>query len=220
MSTKQKHHSREKHIGPRVDLKKQRVHLDSKVYEWDEDEDDEIEWHRISRNWVRRDGKKVPFVREKDRHEVDVDDYDGREIDWKDVKYRVKDGSLTRYLGRQVERAKRKKKRRKQEAAKTEKEQPRASESASSESERPKQDSGEGEIKRNKHGVRLFSNDEKHFFNIGVYKSRREPGSSTVCLYVAGRPYIYTLGKKKMESLFKEITRTFSGKDLRRLVEH
>jgi hypothetical protein len=221
MSTKHKYHDGEKHAKPRVNLEKQRVYFDSEVYEWDEDDLGENEWHRISSSWVRRDGKKVRFIEEKDRPAIDVDDEYGREIDWKDVKYRVKDRSLVRYLDHQVERAKRKKKRRKREAASRKKEELREEvlRREKSELEHPKQDPANSEIKRDKHGVRLYSNDGRHFFTIGVYRSRKEPGSSTVCLFVAGRPYIYTLGNRKMDALFKEVTRTFSRKDLSRLVE-
>lgn len=234
MKSGQRHngHRRDK---SRVDLRNQTIRLSSETYEWDDRGYlRSTKWYRFSRHWVLRDGERIPLVAQKERDEID--DY-GNGIDWEDIKYRVKDHHLTRKLDRLLKRAENKKARHALEAKKAEKKRmkqvqkdvlaleklrnPSPDPEAEVEHEDPKQKSGSnnrGEIQWNKHGVRLYSNDEKHFFNLGVYKSRKEVDSSTICLFVAGRAYTYTLNKRKMEALFREVTRTISQKDLRRLV--
>jgi hypothetical protein len=220
-----KHKHEHHHRKPHVDLKKHRVYLDSKIYQW---EDRKGDWvggagghFLIERDWVRYRRK---------------DDATGRVLN--DSK--SKDRHLIRKLDSAVEREEDRKHRQKTqqpvrledveafEAAsdklgailgdKPESESASAEESASAaEKHAP---TAEQAVKRDKHGVRLYSNDDKHFFNIGVYKSRKESNSSTVCLFVAGRPFTYTLNKSKMEEFIREVIRTSSAKDLGRLIEH
>lgn len=71
----------------------------------------------------------------------------------------------------------------------------------------PGEKSRKSEIERTKFGVRLYSNDEKHFFGIGVWKSKNYPGHTTVCLYTAGRRLIYTLDKTNMKAFREEVSR-------------
>jgi hypothetical protein len=237
MTTKHKHHDKQ---HERVDMDKHNVHFDSKTYRW-EDYEGSLStmparyWSRVSTKHCKKDLEEVPFVPEEKRNR--------KKHDWEDAlrpldDRKRSDHQLIRKLEHLVEHAelnaeKKEKERQAQllkaalavEDARHGQPEESASESASAPDDdkkpRQKQSGREAdEINRDKHGVRLFSNDGKHFFNIGVYKSRKEPGSSTVCLFVAGRPYVYTLDKSKMEALYKEVTRTFSRKDLRRLIEH
>jgi len=63
------------------------------------------------------------------------------------------------------------------------------------------------EIKRTKYGVKLFSNDEKHFFEIGVWKSTKYPEHTSIRLFVVGKPTIYTINPRYMKALRQEISR-------------
>jgi len=239
MKNKNLHHGERKHIHkhqghcePRVDLEQKRIYFGSEIYKWKSDDDGwwENEWYRYSRHWVLRDGEKIPFVKEKNRSEIDPED--GRDILWKNIRRPIKHPGLIGVLNDLVEHEEKRQRRREEIAERRkeellrnpviEEESTRYEESESLRENARQEFSSDCEdvIKRDKHGIRLYSNDGKHFFNIGVYKSRRESGSSTVCLFVAGRPYVYTLGKSKMEALFGEITRTFSVGNLRRLVEN
>jgi hypothetical protein len=63
------------------------------------------------------------------------------------------------------------------------------------------------EVKRTKWGSRIYSNDGKHYFNVGVWKSKGYPGCTTIRLSVAGKNYMYTLDEKRMRALRAEISR-------------
>jgi hypothetical protein len=63
------------------------------------------------------------------------------------------------------------------------------------------------EVKRTKWGSRIYSNDGKHYFNAGVWKSKGYPGCTTIRLSVAGKNYMYTLDEKYMRALRAEISR-------------
>jgi hypothetical protein len=63
------------------------------------------------------------------------------------------------------------------------------------------------EVTRTKWGTRIYSNDGKHFFNVGVWKSKGYPGYTTIRLSVAGKNLIYTLDNKYLEALRSEISR-------------
>lgn len=60
---------------------------------------------------------------------------------------------------------------------------------------------------RTKWGMTIFSNDQKHFFTIGMWKSRKYPGCCSVRISVAGRTCMYTLDETQMEALKQEISR-------------
>ena len=62
-------------------------------------------------------------------------------------------------------------------------------------------------VPRTKWGTRITSNDKKHYFGIGVWKSTKYGECSTVRLSVAGRTYMYTLDKTQMKALRREISR-------------
>lgn len=223
MKKNHEHHSSKKHGHKHhhhVDLEEQKVVLGSETYVWkgnDRDYFQHTKWYRISKNWVLRDREKVHFVKEKDRDEIDEDD--GSEIEWKDFKYRLKDRMLIRRLDRLVEREEHRQERHEQEAEEKERlrnsiieqkgarlvepeakpEEPRQKPS--------KQSSDGGEIKHTKHGVRLFSNDAKHYFNIAVFKSTKYPGCASVQLSVAGGWYNYTLDSRNMKAFREEVAR-------------
>lgn len=74
------------------------------------------------------------------------------------------------------------------------------------EKQEPGEKSRESGIKRTKFGVQIYSNDKKHFFGIGVWKSKKYPGHTTVRLYTAGRPLIYTLDKANMKAFREEVS--------------
>ncbi len=61
--------------------------------------------------------------------------------------------------------------------------------------------------KRTKWGVRIWSNDEKHYFAVGVWKSKKYEGCTTVRLTVAGRTCMYTVDTNQMEALRNEFSR-------------
>jgi hypothetical protein len=222
MTTKHKHHHSKKsdrhHDKPKVDLGERVVRLDSETYEWEADVyGDPEKWYRISKNSVLRNGKKIPFVAAKHRDERDSD---GDEIDWQDVRHRVRDHHLVRKLNRAVDRAQR----REDKAADSEKakiaklEDVLAMEEAvhsltatsgsaeESATPRPKQ-SGTGSVTRTKRGVRVSSNDHKFYFNIAVFKSTKYPGCASVQLVVAGKWYNYTLDAANMKALREEVAR-------------
>ncbi len=73
------------------------------------------------------------------------------------------------------------------------------------ESKKPTESSAE--VKRTKWGTRVYSNDGKHFFNVGVWKSKGYPGCTTIRLSVAGRNLMYTLDERNMKALRAEISR-------------
>jgi hypothetical protein len=62
-------------------------------------------------------------------------------------------------------------------------------------------------VGRTKWGTKIYSNDAKHFFSVGVWKSKGYPGCTTIRLYVAGRPFMYTLDELNMRALRAEISR-------------
>src|SRR5258706_1902404 len=64
------------------------------------------------------------------------------------------------------------------------------------------------EITRTKYGVRIYSNDGKHFFGIGVWKSRKYPGHTSIRLFVAGRNTLYTINSKYLKALVRELSRS------------
>ncbi len=75
-----------------------------------------------------------------------------------------------------------------------------------------------GELKRDKYGVKLFSNDGKHFLNFAVNNSTKFPGFVSVRTFVAGKPWLYTFGPKEMRALAREVIRGLSAKDKRELL--
>jgi hypothetical protein len=62
-------------------------------------------------------------------------------------------------------------------------------------------------VSRTKWGTRIYSNDDKHFFTVGVWKSTKYSGCSTIRLSVAGKNYMYTLDETNMKALRAEISR-------------
>jgi hypothetical protein len=62
-------------------------------------------------------------------------------------------------------------------------------------------------VKRTKYGTKVLSNDGKHFFTIGVWKSKKYPGCSSVRISVAGRNLLYTLDNAQMAAFRQEISR-------------
>lgn len=57
--------------------------------------------------------------------------------------------------------------------------------------------------KRTKWGVRVYSSDGKHFFNLGCWKSSKYPGKASVRL---GR-YLYTISQHDLEAMLEELRR-------------
>ncbi|HLW81147.1 MAG TPA: hypothetical protein VKS20_03805 [Candidatus Acidoferrales bacterium] len=74
-----------------------------------------------------------------------------------------------------------------------------------------------GEIKRNKYGVKLFSNDGKHYLQFVVNNSKNFPGRFSVRLHV-GVQKTYTFRKEEMRALLREVARAFSPKERRELL--
>lgn len=91
--------------------------------------------------------------------------------------------------------------------------------------ERPKQplqaSEADGEIKRNKYGIKLYSHfgDEtkKIHLDVCVNNATKYRSFYSVRLFVAGKPWRYTFGKKEMRAFLREIARAFSPKELREL---
>ncbi len=80
MTTKHKHHHSS---GTRVDLKKQRVHLDGKTYRWEFWEGGSTSWDRASSTQCKKDGKIVDFVPKEKRGKKYTWDKVWRELDEK-----------------------------------------------------------------------------------------------------------------------------------------
>lgn len=62
-------------------------------------------------------------------------------------------------------------------------------------------------VKRTKWGTRIYSNDNVHYFNVGVWTSKKYPGCTTVRISVAGKHFVYTLSEKYIDALQAEISR-------------
>lgn len=245
MSKKQHEHHHSKKFG-RVDLDSQRIRYHGRLYEWKGGGEDYLHhrrWYRISEHRLRRNGVRVRWKPEDEREEYDRRDFRHQHgIDWAEIRYRLKDSDerikrLERLLERAeakeerreriIERAVKKEeglreKKRREQAVREEAERERVKavqkvvlSDAPSESEQPREVEP---IQRDKHGVRLYSNDSVHFFTMGVYKSRNHPGACTVSLFVAGKPYWYTLEPPAMQALFREVARGLSVDDLHRLI--
>jgi hypothetical protein len=80
------------------------------------------------------------------------------------------------------------------------------SERKSASSARPKR-SADKSVTRTKRGVQVFSNNNVHYFNVAVFKSRKYPGCASVRLVVAGKWYNYTLDSANMKALREEVAR-------------
>lgn len=61
--------------------------------------------------------------------------------------------------------------------------------------------------KRTKWGTRIWSNDKKHYFGVGVWKSTKYEGCTTVRLTVAGKTCMYTLDEIQIKALRNEVSR-------------
>jgi hypothetical protein len=109
MSDKKKHHHSRKSNRNSVDLSEQRVRYHGKVYTWkgDETSDDYLKWYRVSTHHLLRDGKKVPWVRERKRPEIEYRSGDSsmHDIEWEEIRHRVKDPRLIKRLNRLAEHA-------------------------------------------------------------------------------------------------------------------
>jgi hypothetical protein len=78
--------------------------------------------------------------------------------------------------------------------------------------------STDDEIKRDKHGIKLWSHGGNYSLSVCVNNSMKYPGEHSVSLFVAGKRWTYTLGKKEMRALMREVARAFSAKELRELL--
>ncbi len=179
MTTKHKHHHSS---GTRVDLKKQRVHLDGKTYRWEFWEGGSTSWDRASSTQCKKDGKTVPFVKEEKRSKKHTWDKVWRELD------ADKDRHLIRQLGhlkqKQLQKAVL------DHEAKT---LPDDDSSSASESESPatqltpwqkREKQGppaKGKrVERTKYGVRVYSSDGRTYWDLCVNNSTKYQGGSAV----------------------------------------
>jgi hypothetical protein len=61
--------------------------------------------------------------------------------------------------------------------------------------------------KRTKHGVKIFSSDDIHYFEFGCWRSKKYPGRFSIRLAVAGKRMTYTIRRSDMDALQWELQR-------------
>jgi hypothetical protein len=186
-------------------------------------DEDSFRWYKEDKNFV------VSADSEDKKHKIPIEDtYDINPEEWVYLRVRIKDREKVGKLNRRFEKAFRKLKaeqKAERDAEKRRREKVEAkwrgnreeSEASEREHERGElrserairsSDSEETEeVARTKWGIRVTSNDEIHFFSIGVWKSTKYEGCTTVRITVAGKAYMYTLDKTQMAALRRELSR-------------
>ncbi len=65
----------------------------------------------------------------------------------------------------------------------------------------------DGKRDESRHGIKLYSLDNKHYFISAIYKSTKHPGFATVVLTTKGGPATVRLGQVDMETWFRQLAR-------------
>ena len=185
----------------------------------------DVYWYRISKKYIRRDGKKVPYVplekRDLEKHEwgfIHLSD-DGKKR-LSGFGKQITEKKLIRKLEGQFDLDERE---RLDELSNT----VRAIEEARNPSppteietpEKPQKkapvlSSTDGEIKRDKHGVKLFSYGGKYYFTMCVNKSMKYPDHTSLRFSMAGKNLLFTLGKSEVKALVREAHRGLTTGEL------
>lgn len=187
---------------------------------------DTTDWYRISKRFIRRNGKKVPYVPLEKRdlkHEWEFIRL--RPNDKRVVSGQVGEGGLIldeeliRKLESQFDREEEQRVEAAQKFALAIEESRNPSPPAEKQKAPDKSPASSGdEIKRDKHGIKLWSYGGNYNLSVCVNNATKYPGNYSVSLLVAGRRLTYTFGKKEMRALAREVARAFSAKELRELL--
>jgi hypothetical protein len=187
---------------------------------------EETYWYRISSRFLRRDGKKVRWVplHKRDlKHEwefIHLRD-DGKKLPGGEFGKEITDKKLIRKLQSQFDREEEQRLDALSNAVRAieEARNPTPAEREDKPAKKAPAPSSSGdEIKRDKHGIKLWSYGGNYSLSVCVNNATKYPGNYSVCLLVAGRRLTYTLGKKEMRALAREVARAFSAKELRELL--
>lgn len=217
----------------RLDLEECKMQVGDRTYIYKDNEysylDSDEEF--TQRRWYKEDKRfAVSADSEDPEHKIPVEEtYDIASEDWVFLRVRIKDRAKVKKLNRTLEKtmerleAKREAEKRGRDREEEEEEEEESEESSRGEESdsdeqsdrehhKSKQKSGSkrksrGSPERTKWGMRIYSNDETHFFGIGVWKSTKYEGCATVRLSVAGRNYTYTLDRTQMKALRRELSR-------------
>ena len=187
---------------------------------------DTTDWYQSSSHVILRNGKQVPYV--------PLDKRDPKH-DWEFIHLRkggkkrippgqvgglITDEKLIRKLKSQFDREEEQRLEAKREFAlameearnpspPTEIETP-----ASTQKKAPVPSSTDGEIKRDKHGVKLFSYGGKYYFTMCVNKSMKYPDHTSLRFSMAGKNLLFTLGKSEVKALVREAHRGLTTGEL------
>ncbi len=200
----------------------------------DTNRSENVYWYRISRRYLRRDGKKVPYVtlekRDPEKHEWGfVHLSKDRNKLLSGFGKEITDKKLIRNLESHFDRDEKQRieARQKLVLAMEEARNPSPpAERQKSSVETPKDkpvnkasvpSSTDDEIKRDKHGIKLWSHGGNYNLSVCVNNATKYPGNYSVSLLVAGRRLTYTFGKKEMKALAREVARALSAKELQEL---
>jgi hypothetical protein len=179
----------------KVDLHKKTVHIGENRY-WYEIRDNNRIWYRASNKYAYVDGEEVLI---KDIEAAENSE-DGPPGEWEHAERRVKNSRklkrLDKIVDRALERAWRKRRKRKLLHKKRRREK-----QASLQNDPSQQD--HGSQKRTKWGIRVYSTDGKHYLSLGCWKSRKYPGKASISL---GR-YLYTVSQRDLRAMLEELRR-------------
>jgi hypothetical protein len=182
----------------KVDLRKQKVWIGKTLY-WQERRKGRRTWYRDSKTYAYAGDEKL-LIKEAEEA-VSCGELNNDE--WAPIGRRIKDKDKVKQLEEILFRAIKKEIHRRRQKRKLRQEQDKAvsQNEASPQEDTPKQD--DGLQKRTKWGVRIYSSDGKHFFNLGCWKSTKYPGSVSIRL---GR-YLYTVSQNDLKALIVELQR-------------
>ncbi len=194
---------------------------------------DTTDWYRISSKYLRRDGKKVPWVpvktRDPEKHEwwfihlrPNAERVESGQVDESGL---ILDEKLIRKLENQFNREEEQRLEMTQKLVLAMEEARHASPLAETETPEkkpakiaPVTSSTNDEIKRDKHGIKLWSHGGNYNLSVCVNNATKYPGEYSVRLLVAGRKLIYTFGKKEMRAITREFARALSARELQELL--
>jgi hypothetical protein len=180
----------------KVNLRKQTVRIGKTVY-WYERRNDRHIWYRNSRTYADVGDEKL-LIKEAEeavsRGEIANDE-------WSPIERRIKDKKKVKQLEEILFRAIKKDIHRRRQKRKQHETKVDSQNLAPPQEDAPKQD--DGLQKRTKWGVRIYSSDGMHFFNLGCWKSSKYPGKASVRL---GR-YLYTISQTDLKSMVEELQR-------------
>jgi hypothetical protein len=179
----------------KVNLAKHAVSIGKTRY-WYELRNNHRIWYRISNTHAEVDGEEY-LIKELEALEHSEDG----PPEWDPVARRIKDSDKLKQLDKILFRAVKKEIRSRRHERKQHERKVSNQNEAPPQDDAPKQDNGCQ--KRTKWGVRIYSSDGKHFFNLGCWKSTKYPGKASVRI---GR-YLYTVSQNDLNAMIEEVQR-------------